>query len=237
MVSEENLGDRPPLRFEQGVTLLGSGPVDVPDLDAALERAPHLVCADGGANRLGQLRPEAIIGDLDSLANHARWRSLLGDRLLHVPEQDSTDFEKCLRHVEAPLIIAVGFLGGRLDHELAVLHAIIADERRIVLLGVADVVMSAGTSVTMAAEPGQRVSVFPMGPVTGTGSTGLRWPLAGLAMNAGTRIGTSNEATAPRISMSFDQSGAVLILPRMQLDAMLHAEITVPQVSAGPISG
>ena len=47
------------------------------------------------------------------------------ERLHPIPEQDSTDFDKCLRHIAAPLVLGVGFLGGRVDHELAAFSTLV----------------------------------------------------------------------------------------------------------------
>jgi thiamine pyrophosphokinase len=49
----------------------------------------------------------------------------------HLPEQDTTDFEKCLYSVAAPLLLGVGFLGGRADHHLAAMNVLVryADRR------------------------------------------------------------------------------------------------------------
>ena len=53
--------------------------------------------------------------------------------VLHrIAEQETTDFDKVLRSVAAPLAIAVGFSGGRLDHELAVLNCLLTrPDRRL----------------------------------------------------------------------------------------------------------
>ena len=56
------------------VTLIGAGRVGRAALADALSLAPHVVAADGGANmavRAG-LVPEAVIGDLDSVAAATR---------------------------------------------------------------------------------------------------------------------------------------------------------------------
>lgn len=206
------------LRIEGGVTLLGAAP-DAHGLQQALAAAPTLVCADGGANKLTEA-PTAIIGDLDSLEDAASWRARLGPRLIHVEEQDSTDLEKCLRHVEAAFFVCVGFLGGRLDHELAALHGLIADPRPIVMIGAEDVVLSVGRGLTLDLQPGDRFSVFPMRRIAAGPSSGLRWPLDGLVFEAGERIGTSNMATG-RVTLGFDRPGAVVTLPRIRLDAAL----------------
>lgn len=219
--------DQPALRFVEPVTLLGGGPTRAEDLADALALAPRLVCADGGANRLTHRDPDAVIGDLDSLDDPARWRRRLGARLIEVAEQDSTDLEKCLRYVEAPFFIGAGFSAGRVDHLLAALHALVVDPRPIVLIGEDDALFSAGPGVALDLEPGDRVSFFPVRPATGTGSAGLFWPIEGLAMAAGEpgpgRIGTSNRAVKPRVEARFDRPGVVVALPRARLDRVIAA--------------
>ena len=42
--------------------------------------------------------------------------------------------------------------------------------------------------------PGERVSIHPLAPITFWRSEGLKYPLDGLTLAPGVRIGTSNEA-------------------------------------------
>ena len=115
-----------PVRDARGVTVIGGGEVAAADLEAALAIAPVLVAADGGADRaleLGQ-PPDWVIGDLDSISDRAR-RLIPRERVIGVAEQDSTDFGKCLERIEAPLVLAVGFAGLRLDHTLAALTLLV----------------------------------------------------------------------------------------------------------------
>lgn len=205
-----------------GVTLIGA-PFGADQLDEALARAPTLICADGGANVVGNRTPAAVIGDLDSLEGEAGWRAGLGDRLIRVEEQDSTDFEKCLARIGAPFFIGAGFLGGRLDHTLAALHALVAEPRPVVLIGAEDVVFAAGRSFSLHLEVEDRVSIFPMRPVKVLSSAGLRWSADGLDMAAGDRVGTSNEALGGAVDLAFDAPGAVILLARGRLDAALDA--------------
>ena len=211
-----------PPAFARGVTLAGGGPFGADDLAAARARAPSLVAADGGADRLAALGavPEAVIGDMDSL------RGTLPDGVTAIPvtEQDSTDFAKCLRHVEAPLFIGVGFLGGRLDHTLAALSVLLEHAaKRIVLLGEEDVAAIVPPGRPLHLEPGARVSFYPLLPCTGIASEGLRWPVEGLNMAAGGTVGTSNEAASARVSARFGPNGIVTILPKRFLGAMVDA--------------
>lgn len=204
-----------------GVTLIGGGPVAAARLREALELAPRLVAADSGADRALRLghRPEAVIGDLDSLGPAAR-RELAG-RLHHVAEQESTDFTKALRRIRAPFVLGVGFSGARLDHELAVLNALARHpEHRAVIIGSRDITLLAPAELQLQLPVGTRLSLFPLGPVRGS-SSGLRWPIAGLDFAPAARIGASNIVSTPQVSLRFDTPRMLLILPRRQLGAVL----------------
>ncbi|UYV37753.1 hypothetical protein N4R57_01135 [Rhodobacteraceae bacterium D3-12] len=82
-------------------------------LCAAIDHAPRIVAADGAAQEVLRhgFMPEAVIGDFDSLSEASK-RRISQDRLHEISEQDSTDFEKCLSRIEAPLVLGVGFEGG-----------------------------------------------------------------------------------------------------------------------------
>lgn len=69
------------------------------------ERAAVRVVADGGADRLRaalpDARPDAIIGDLDSIGRDAsRIYSAMGVPVCEERDQNSTDLEKCLRDLD-----------------------------------------------------------------------------------------------------------------------------------------
>ncbi len=220
-----------PLQFDRPVLLLGGGEAHPDDLADAHARAGAIVAADGGANRLesGPLRPAAVIGDMDSVANPDRWRADPQVRFLPVAEQDSTDLEKCLRLTRAPLYLGVGFMGLRLDHTLAALHALLRNpDRRVVLIGREEAAFLAPPDWRARLAPGARVSVFPMRACTARGSRGLRWPLDPLALEAGSTIGSSNEAAQEEVALSFDRPGAVILLERRWLDAAIDALVAAP---------
>jgi len=183
-----------PLRFDTAVTLVGAGALDHAMVAAAHRLAPVLIAADGGADRLAEmrLRPRAVIGDMDSIADPERWRADPAT-FVHLAEQETTDFEKCLYATEAPLYLAVGFTGRRIDHTLAVFHTLLRyPAKRIVLIGEHEVCALAppGATLRLAVTPGARVSIYPLLPVTATRSRGLVWPIDGLALAPGTRIAT-----------------------------------------------
>ncbi len=212
-----------------GVTLLGGGQSSASDVNEALTIAPVLVAADGGADRalaLGHM-PRAVIGDFDSISDEARG-VIAPDRLHPIPEQDSTDFGKCLAHVRAPFYLALGFAGRRLDHTLSAFATLAAcPAQRVVMIGDDDVVFLAPPDLELDLPGGTRLSLFPMGPVEGA-SVGLRWPIDGIAFAPSGRIGTSNEVTGPvRLSLA----GPMLVLvPRFCLRPALHGLGVRPDV-------
>lgn len=209
------------------VVLVGGGPVTAADMAEARSHGGSVVAADGGADRALALgvRPDAVIGDLDSLSAHAR--AALGDAVHAVSEQDSTDFEKCLLRIAAPLVIAVGFAGARLDHALAVFNTLARHPaRRCVVLAEREVIMLAPPRIALDLPAGTRVSLFPLCGVTGRG-TGLHWPIDGIGFAPGGVIGTSNKAEGP-VDLAFDAPGMLLMLPRRCTGALLAGLVAAP---------
>lgn len=209
------------------VVLVGGGPVTAADMAEARSHGGSVVAADGGADRALALgvRPDAVIGDLDSLSAQAR--AALGDAVHAVAEQDSTDFEKCLLRIAAPLVIAVGFAGARLDHALAVFNTLARHPaRRCVVLAEREVIVLAPPRIALDLPAGTRVSLFPMCDVTGRG-TGLHWPIDGIGFAPGGVIGTSNKAEGP-VDLAFDAPGMLLMLPRRCTGALLAGLVAAP---------
>lgn len=219
----------PIVQSTHGITLAGGGPFTGRDLALALRRAPVPVAADSGADRLLKLgvMPEAVIGDMDSLSAAAKAR-IPQEKQHLVAEQVTTDFDKALRLIEAPLVLALGFAGARLDHGLAAFSTLIArSERRCILVGPQDLAFAAPPRLELALLPGETLSLFPMAPVTGR-SEGLEWPIAGLDFAPDGRIGTSNRVVAGRVLLEFDRRGMLVILPRRRLDAVIRALRAAP---------
>jgi len=213
------------LRYETPVILVGASPVPIAEPLSALPAEWPLIAADGGANAiigLGRL-PEMVIGDMDSA--HALPEDL--PRMV-LDGQDDTDLEKCLARIETPLLVGLAFLDGRFDHGLAAIHALMMLDhpRPVMLVGMHDVVLRLRGDVAFDAVPGCRVSIWPLGRQVFGRSDGLRWQLDGLRMEAGSLIGTSNEAHGGRVRIrAADGDGYAVILPRESLAALLDAMV------------
>lgn len=191
--------------------------------EPGLAEAP-VVAADGGAGlaRAAGLRPDAVTGDFDSLTPEDRsWAG--PERLFHNPDQETTDFDKALAAIRAPMVIGVGFTGGRLDHQLAVMTGLaLQPDRRCILVGPEDVTCLCPPRIALDLAAGDRLSLYPLAPVRGT-STGLVWPIDGLDLRPDGRIGTSNQVDDGPVEIAVDAPVMLLILPRRALRPLLEA--------------
>lgn len=210
--------------FLDNVTLLGGGELAAGTVSELMTLAPNLVACDGAAASAlaAGVVPDRVIGDLDSLDPETR-AALDPATVFAIDEQDSTDFDKALRTTEAPLILGAGFMGGRLDHELACYNSLVRHpDKRCILVGEIDICFHAPGPVALALPPGCRVSLFPMAAVEVDG-TGLEWPLDRLALAPWGRVGTSNRAVADRVEIAPSGDGLLVILPRAALRAAMVA--------------
>ena len=198
--------------------LLGGAAIDSAVLDRALSLSPRLICADGGANTAVELglRPEAVVGDMDSVTQDTR--AALDLPFHHDTDQETTDFEKALAFAKADILICMGFLGQRLDHSLAAMNALTKfPQKRAILVGTDDICFLSPPDVTLDTAEGDRVSLFPMTSASAR-STGLRWPLDGLSLDPVSRIGTSNQATGGRVALTGVTGKILVILPLSHLE-------------------
>lgn len=210
------------------VTLIGGASFDANVLERARALGSRVVAADGGADAalaLGVV-PEAVIGDFDSLS--AAGLAALPESAKHpIAEQDSTDFDKCMRNIDAPLVIGVGFSGDRPDHQLAAYNTLVRHpDRPCILLGSAELVFLAPPNLRLDLTAGTPVSLFPLGAVEGV-SDGLRWPINGLNFAPDGRIGTSNEATGP-VHLAMTSPKMLVMLPEATLEDLVDALLAHP---------
>lgn len=181
------------------VILVGGGRLDSAQLQALGGEYP-VVAADSGADavRAAGLAPALVAGDFDSISSPANFPT---SRVVPTPDQDQTDFAKALGLIAAPLVIGLGFLGRRLDHTLAATNTLArsaaqAPAKPVVLVDRYDAVFFSQASLSLELEPGDRVSIWPLREQAFVASTGLEWPLDGLAMQPGGITGTSNRVSA-----------------------------------------
>jgi thiamine pyrophosphokinase len=198
---------------------------------SVLERLPAgalVIAADSGydhARALG-LAVDLLVGDLDSISAEGLATARAGGVAIdeHPAAKDATDTELAIeaaRRAGVELIVAVG--GGtaeaRLDHELATLLAL-ADPRHAavrveVWWGRAHVrVLHGPGRVEVEGAAGTLLSLLPVhGPAAGATTSGLRYPLDGESLPAGTSRGISNELTGARASVRLERGTLLVIEP------------------------
>ena len=115
-----------------------------------------IVAADGGANFLADhnIVPELIIGDLDSVEEQ-KIKNVETQKIIRISNQNTTDLEKVLLNTQSPLTLGIGFLGSRIDHELAALSALVKfSHKKIILIGEKDIVLLSPPSFSLSSFEG-----------------------------------------------------------------------------------
>ena len=215
------------LKFDVPTVLFGASPIgpSVVKVAKKFESWPVLA-ADGGVNAAinAGLLPQVVVGDMDSVTELDQLP--VSVRQIRLSGQDDTDFEKCLRLINAPLIVGIGFLDGRLDHSLAALDAMarLEHDRPVLLAGSNDVVLRLRGNIKLLLNRGCRVSIWPLGCQHFIRSEGLDWPLDNLTMQMGHRTGISNRTNAGKIAITAGRGdGYAVIVPLAAFDKVLDA--------------
>jgi thiamine pyrophosphokinase len=179
--------------------------------------AECVLAADGGANHLARIgvRPEAVVGDLDSIRPGVR-RWVGEERMVLRPDQEFTDLHKTFAHAfderGAQQVMVLAATGGRLDHDLENLALLarwasrgaleMRDERHRIVP-----VLERTEFVTTS---GQGISVMPVGRCERVWARGLRWELTGEPLDLVSRTGVSNVAEGEHVEIRVE-GGALLV--------------------------
>lgn len=205
------------------VALIGGAQLGPEHLNILQSFAEIFVAADGGVDQLRDtgLIPLAILGDLDSIS--AKSRQEFAPHLVKITEEDTTDLEKAVTRISAPVILGAGFLGGRLDHSFASMSVLARfSDAPLILLWEAECCFrcpDAGLTLTLPV--GTPIAVLPMDAINCT-SSGLRWDMQDLALHPAGFVSSSNVTVTERVTIRV--SGPALItLPVAQLAGAIAA--------------
>ena len=116
----------------------------------------------------------------------------------------------------------MGFLGGRLDHQLAAFSALLNEPRPVILMDEAQLVFVVPQKFSIDLEAETPVGFYPMVPIEAS-LRGVRWPLSNAVMSPMGQIATSNVALGGALEITVDRPGLLAILPRRALEAVLTA--------------
>jgi thiamine pyrophosphokinase len=212
----------------RAVVVVVGGGLPAPRLLAHVPTGVPIVAADSGldsALALG-MRADVVVGDLDSVTPGAlAIAEAAGARVARHPvDKDETDLALALHEAEDLLggrgqVVVVGGVEGRLDHLLAgvlaladtrwaalEVRAVVGDALVHVLHGPAERELDGG-------ERGDLVSLLPAGgPANGVRTRGLRFPLVGEVLHAGTTRGVSNVVDDPPAGVALDEGALLAII-------------------------
>jgi thiamine pyrophosphokinase len=173
-------------------------------LERALRGSSCFVCADGAADyaRAYGFEPEAIIGDLDSVAPETL-AHFSKARVLRDPDTEATDTEKAIEYLLGrggfKEILLLGASGDRLDHVLGHLSLLLRYRDRIRIVLEDDRFRSwvEGGTAMLDHPAGTVVSFFAVGaPAEGVTTEGLLYPLKNRRLELGVQDSISNVVTA-----------------------------------------
>ena len=225
--------ERAPFILFRPAILIGAAPTNLAGIELCASDWP-VFAADGGVHTAlaHHHYPRAVIGDMDSIGTLDQLGTSL--ELIHLAGQDNTDFEKCLKLIDAQLIVGFGFLGARHDHMLAVLHTLASftDSRPVILVGQDDVMLRVCGDCQFHLPVDTRFSLWPLGQQNFIQSLGLAWPIDGLTMEIGKQGGTSNRVTATSVHIKAGPGdGYMVILPAHCLQPLLLTALELANLS------
>ena len=199
--------------------LIGAGPSTSELIREISAYSDAIVAADGGfwAAEQAGAQVALVVGDMDSQQDLPA-----GQAVAHITDQETTDFQKCLALCDADIFLGVGFLGGRLDHQLAAFSALLNEPRPVVLIDEAQLVFVVPQKFSVDLEADTPVGFYPMVAVEAS-LRGVRWPLSKAAMSPVGQIATSNVALGGALEITVDGPGLLAILPRCCLATVLEA--------------
>ena len=177
-----------------------------------LAAARRVVCCDSAGaayrRRFGRW-PDAIVGDLDSIALSPRLAKTAP--LVKCAGQDDNDLAKAIRHCRERGwrgIVVLGATGGREDHAIGNVFRALAEGIPVVTdRGEFHPVCGAAR---FAARKGAAVSVFAPDPRTKMTSRGLAWPLDGVAFS-NLYVATLNRVAGRGFSVRSDRPVMVFV--------------------------
>jgi thiamine pyrophosphokinase len=153
---------------------------DIPDLEGYSQS----LCADGAYAYLHEygIIPDLILGDMDSLPVPLRSKEV-GRRIVELPDQDYTDFEKILMYLHEKTDIrkidVYGASGREQDHFLGNLHVAnkYQDKFDLTFYDQYQTYFMVSSSTILKDVQGKTISLIPLFLATNVTTQGLRWEL------------------------------------------------------------
>ena len=206
-----------------GVLVTGGERPDLSLVDHLFKDKVYICAADSGLDYCIQngLKPDYILGDMDSLADKTVLEGFSEDMIEeHSEEKDYTDTELGLLHLKeagCTEIAVIGGGGGRLDHLIAVLALFDRPDAPDLWYTAREEVIHIRGHYSGTGNQGETVSFFPVGPDDcRMASSGLKWPLDTLCWSKGD-VGISNTVLKRDFSIDMKE-GRIILIRRLGKD-------------------
>ena len=192
-------------------------------LFACCKKADFVICADGALDWVLEkgVKIDLFVGDMDSVSSQALVEGL-GCEVVKLPvEKDMTDGEFAAGLAVkrgAKSLVMLGALGGRLDHALGNIQVLVG----LRAAGVDGLLVDDATEVrvidgelTLSGEPGQLLSLIPLGEhVVVAATEGLYYPLQHSHLRLDQVRGVSNVFTEKKARIRMETGYAAVIAER-----------------------
>lgn len=173
-----------------------------------LRTAMRVVACDSSArtfHRAFHRWPDAVVGDLDSLA------SRVPCRVIRDADPNSNDLTKAIHFCRAEGwndLVIVGATGQREDHTIGNIYRALEEGIRVVTD--AGEFLPVGKSLSFKTWKNAGISVFAVDPKTKMTSKGLKWPLAGVKF-VNPWCATLNRASSAKVTVTSTRPAFVFV--------------------------
>ncbi len=176
----------------------------------------YIICADGGIKHAEKmcLVPDVIIGDFDSSKDEGKYKN----KIIYPVEKDDTDLGLAINYAAEhgyKNCIAIGCLGGRIDHTYANLSLIKYAYDKGVKLELIDEkcrIFAVDKSCDIFSDDYQYVSLFPYGEcVKGITLEGFKYSLCNDILKYNFPLGVSNQLIEKKGHIDVDD-GLLLVM-------------------------
>jgi thiamine pyrophosphokinase len=180
---------------------------------------------DGGylSFRQAGLVPDTLIGDMDSLSEEEHPGSEFPElKVMHLHEQDSTDFEKALNWIQVNTnikkLIILGGLGKRTDHLTTnLLVASVADQSLEITFDDDQEWMRRVTPscpLSLHGRKGANLSILPLCESSGVTTKGLQWELNSENIGGSKIVGQSNRCKSDLVEIKCETGNFFVFLEK-----------------------
>ena len=198
------------------INLVLNGDLDLVWMSYVLLGKSNIYCTDGAYDKIrvlqkfGSFNIEAVIGDTDSIESKS------GVNLIHMPDQDYTDFEKALQYLSKTFqkIDIYGASGKEMDHFLGNLSVAkkYKDKLQLKFMEHNYHYFFIDKDTVLDTQKGNTISILPFPKAESVTTEGLEYELKETALELGKLISVRNKAINNKVRIQYKDGCAILFV-------------------------